>query len=289
MLEAGPQVCPLVDDTHGNHGYYLPQASETGSKLERMLRRNQYFGHICLLTTTLCIPISAFTLDKIENVAPRPPAIPDYRFRMLTDKSRLDFTIRCRDGNILVAKEGIFLASEYFRNYLESADHTDANFGDVNREPVLIAITFALTGTMAPPEFLSPSIVNDVIDTARRIHALNYAKLRNALEEEAIQWAIKQNEDLSAMLAWFICSHQCGMANLHMVCLAYIARNHATQYLQQYTDESMVVASSSADPEMAENLNRRQGILRPTAHQRIVTIIRTNSKVRSVARIETNS
>uniref|UniRef100_A0A158P8U6 BTB domain-containing protein n=1 Tax=Angiostrongylus cantonensis TaxID=6313 RepID=A0A158P8U6_ANGCA len=124
-------------------------------------------GHICLLTTTLCIPISAFTLDKIENVAPRPPAIPDYRFRMLTDKSRLDFTIRCRDGNILVAKEGIFLASEYFRNYLESADHTDANFGDVNREPVLIAITFALTGTMAPPEFLSPSIVNDVIDTAR--------------------------------------------------------------------------------------------------------------------------
>ncbi|KAJ1367432.1 hypothetical protein KIN20_028341 [Parelaphostrongylus tenuis] len=63
---------------------------------------------------------------------------------MLTDKSRLDFTIRCRDGNILVAKEGVFLASEYFRNYLESADHSDANFGDVNKQAVVIVGEFSV-------------------------------------------------------------------------------------------------------------------------------------------------
>ncbi|KAJ1373113.1 hypothetical protein KIN20_035448 [Parelaphostrongylus tenuis] len=33
---------------------------------------------------------------------------------------------------------------------------------------MLQALTFALTGTMAPPEYLSPSMVNDVVDTARR-------------------------------------------------------------------------------------------------------------------------
>ncbi|KAJ1359189.1 hypothetical protein KIN20_017873 [Parelaphostrongylus tenuis] len=41
---------------------------------------------------------------------------------------------------------------------------------------------------------------------------------------------------------------------------------HAAEYLQQYTSESLVVSSSTADPEMAEKLNRRQGILRPTPH-----------------------
>ncbi|KAJ1373112.1 hypothetical protein KIN20_035447 [Parelaphostrongylus tenuis] len=103
-----------------------------------MSTRVQCKGHVCQLTSTLCIPVAAFSLEKIENLAPRPPTVPDYRFRMLTDKSRLDFTIRCRDGNILVAKEGVFLASEYFRNYLESADFSDANFGDVNKQAVSI-------------------------------------------------------------------------------------------------------------------------------------------------------
>ncbi|KAJ1373111.1 hypothetical protein KIN20_035446 [Parelaphostrongylus tenuis] len=58
------------------------------------------------------------------------------------------------------------------------------------------------------------------------------------------------------------------MPNLHMMCLAYIANIHAAQYLQQYTSESLVVSSSTADPEMAEKLNRRQGILQSTQHVR---------------------
>ncbi|KAJ1367433.1 hypothetical protein KIN20_028342 [Parelaphostrongylus tenuis] len=89
---------------------------------------------------------------------------------------------------------------------------------------VLQALTFALTGTMAPPEYLSPSMVNDVVDTARR------------------------------------------MQILHMMCFAYIANNHAARYLQQYIGESLLISSSTVDPEMTEKLNRRQGILRPTPH-----------------------
>ncbi|KAJ1354369.1 hypothetical protein KIN20_011285 [Parelaphostrongylus tenuis] len=144
---------------------------------------------------------------------------------------------------------------------------------------MLQALTFALTGTMAPPEYLSPSMVNDVVDTARRLHALNYPKLRNALEEQAIQWAIKDNEDLPTMLSWFICSHQCGMSNLHMVCLAYIANIHAAQYLQQYTNETLLISSSTVDPEMAEKLNRRQGVLRPTPHVRFHYILVNSSMI----------
>ncbi|KAK5979751.1 hypothetical protein GCK32_022119, partial [Trichostrongylus colubriformis] len=71
------------------------------------------------------------------------------------------------------------------------------------------------------------------------MRALNFAKLRNSLEAEAVKWAVKQNEDLSAILLWFICSHDCSMPNLHMVCLAYISSSHAVQYMRDYTDGSM--------------------------------------------------
>lgn len=287
LLKARPQVCPVIDEPHGNRGYYVPQASDLGLMLQKMLRGNEYFGHMCELTSTLSIPLSAFNLDDIENVAPRPPSVPDYRFRMLFDRSRLDFTIRCRDGDIQVAKEGIFLASEYFRDYLESAAHqTDANFGDVNKQAVLMALTFTLTGTVAPPPLLTPSLVNDIIETARRLRALNFPRLRNSLEAEAVKWAIKQSEDLPATLLWFICSHDCVMPSLHMVCLAYICNSHAIQYMRDYTDGSMVVSVAKADPEMAEKLNKRQGILRPTPHQRIMTTIRCGGKVRAVSRVE---
>ncbi|KAK6018705.1 hypothetical protein OSTOST_15700 [Ostertagia ostertagi] len=144
LLRARPQVCSVIDEPHGNRGYYVPQASDLGAALQRMLKGNEFFGHICELTSTLAIPITSFNLDEIENLAPRPPSFPDYRFRMLTDPSRLDFTIRCRDGNISVAKEGIFLASEYFRDYLEAADHHDANFGDVDKQAVLVVCFICL-------------------------------------------------------------------------------------------------------------------------------------------------
>ncbi|VDL82299.1 unnamed protein product [Nippostrongylus brasiliensis] len=200
LLKARSQSCPVVDDPHGNRGYYCPQNSDLGVTLQKMLRGNEYFGHVCELTTTLNIPASSFNLDEIENVAPRPPSVPDYRFRMLLDRSRLDFTIRCRDGDIIVAKEGVFLASEYFRDYFAAQpDHKDANFGDVNKQAVMIdhfpevfqALTFTLTGTMAPPPTLTPLLVNDIIETARRLRALNFPKLRNSLEAEAVKWAMK--------------------------------------------------------------------------------------------------
>ncbi|WKX91905.1 hypothetical protein Q1695_010161 [Nippostrongylus brasiliensis] len=292
LLKARSQSCPVVDDPHGNRGYYCPQNSDLGITLQKMLRGNEYFGHVCELTTTLNIPASSFNLDEIENVAPRPPSVPDYRFRMLLDRSRLDFTIRCRDGDIIVAKEGVFLASEYFRDYFAAQpDHKDANFGDVNKQAVMIALTFTLTGTMAPPPTLTPLLVNDIIETARRLRALNFPKLRNSLEAEAVKWAMKQSEDLPAVLSWFICSHDCGMPNLHMVCLSYISGTHAVQYMHDYTDGSMfsVISVAKSDPEMAEKLNKRQGILRPTPHQRIMTSIRCGGKVRAVCRVEVPS
>lgn len=76
------------------------------------------------------------------------------------------------------------------------------------------------------------------------------------------------------------------MPSLHMVCLAYICNSHAIQYMRDYTDGSMVVSVAKADPEMAEKLNKRQGILRPTPHQRIMTTIRCGGKVRAVSRVE---
>ncbi|EYB99789.1 hypothetical protein Y032_0120g941 [Ancylostoma ceylanicum] len=266
LLKAGPHTCPVVDDPHGNRGFFLPQTSDMGVVVQKMLKGNEYFGNRCELTSILSIPTASFDVDKIENVAPRPPAVPDFRFRMLTDKSRQDFTIRCRDGDILIAKEGIFLASEYFRDYLEAADHNDANFGDVNKQAVQIALHFTLTGTMVPPQSISSSLVNDVIETARRLRSLNFPKLRNALEEEAVKAAVKDHESLEDLLSWFICSHDCGMPILHMVCLAYIASIHANQYMRDFTEGSMVISVARAHPELAEKLNRRQGILRPTPH-----------------------
>ncbi|VDM76858.1 unnamed protein product [Strongylus vulgaris] len=273
LLKGGPHTCPVVDDLHGNRGFFLPQASETGTVVQRMLKGNDYFGNRCELTSILSIPIEAFDVDKIEGMAPRPPAVPDFRFRMLTDKSRQDFTIRCRDGDILVAKEGIFLASEYFRDYLESADHNDANFGDVNKQAVQIALHFTLTGTTLPIDNISPSLVIDVIETARRLRSLNFPKLRNAVEEDSVKAAVKDHENLEEVLSWFICSHECGMPTLHMVCLAYIAGIHANQYLRDFTDGSMVTSVARAYPELAEKLNRRQGILRPTPHVGILVLI----------------
>ncbi|KAK6011582.1 hypothetical protein OSTOST_23326 [Ostertagia ostertagi] len=121
------------------------------------------------------------------------------------------------------------------------------------------------------------------------MRALNFPRLRNSLEAEAVKWAVKQNEDLPAILLWFICSHDCAMPNLHMVCLAYISSTHAIQYMRDYTDGSMIISVAKADPEMAEKLNKRQGILRPTPHQRIMTSIRCGGKVRTVARVEVPS
>ncbi|ETN81839.1 hypothetical protein NECAME_00189 [Necator americanus] len=47
-----------------------------------------------------------------------------------------------------------------------------------------------------------------------------------------------------------------------------------------------IVSVAKAYPELAEKLNKRQGILRPTPHQRIMTAIRCGSKVRAVSRVE---
>ncbi|CAJ0593007.1 unnamed protein product [Cylicocyclus nassatus] len=286
LLKGGPHTCPIVDDPHGNRGFFLPLASDTGIVVQRMLRGNEYFGNRCELTSVLSIPIVSFDVDRIEGVAPRPPTEPDFRFRMLTDKSRQDFTIRCRDGDILVAKEGIFLASEYFRDYLENADHSDANFGDVNKQAVEIALHFTLTGTMMPVENISSTLVVDIIETARRLRSLNFPKLRNAIEEDAIKAAEKDSENLEELLSWFICSHECGMPTLHMVCLAYIVGMHSNQYLRDFTEGSMIISVAKAYPELAEKLNRRQGILRPTPHQRIMTSIRCASKTRTVSQLE---
>ncbi|KAK6729260.1 hypothetical protein RB195_006357 [Necator americanus] len=286
LLKAGPHVCPLIDDPHGNRGFFLPQNSDTGVAIQKMLKGNEFFGNRCEITSILSLPTASFDVDKIENLAPRPPKVPDFRFRMLTERSRHDFTIRCRDGDILVAKEGLFLASEYFRDYLEGADHADANFGDVNKQAVEMALHFTLTGTMTPPESIYSSLVNDVIETARRLRSLNFPKLRNALEEESIKAAIQDHENLEAVLLWFICSHDCAMPTLHMVCLAYVAGIHANQYLRDFTEGSMIVSVAKAYPELAEKLNKRQGILRPTPHQRIMTAIRCGSKVRAVSRVE---
>ncbi|VDO53562.1 unnamed protein product [Haemonchus placei] len=270
MLRVRPQVCSVIDEPHGNRGYYVPQTSDLGMALQKIFKGSDYFGQICELTTTMTMPINAFNLDEVENLAPRPPSVPDYRFH----------------GNITAAKEGLFLASEYFRDYFEGADHQDANFGDVDKQAVLIALTFVLTGTVEPPSTLSPSFVCDIIETARQMRALNFPRLRNSLEAEAIKWAVKQSEDLPALLLWFICSHDCSMPNLHMVSLSYISSTHAVQYMRDYTDGSMVISVAKNDPEMAEKLNKRQGILRPTPHQRIMTSIRCGGKVRTVARVE---
>ncbi|ETN81840.1 hypothetical protein NECAME_00190 [Necator americanus] len=93
---------------------------------------------------------------------------------------------------------------------------------------------------MTPPESIYSSLVNDVIETARRLRSLNFPKLRNALEEESIKAAIQDHENLEAVLLWFICSHDCAMPTLHMVCLAYVAGIHANQYLRDFTEGSMV-------------------------------------------------
>lgn len=44
LLKARPQVCPVIDEPHGNRGYYVPQASDLGLMLQKMLRGNEYFG-----------------------------------------------------------------------------------------------------------------------------------------------------------------------------------------------------------------------------------------------------
>ncbi|KHJ98649.1 hypothetical protein OESDEN_01370 [Oesophagostomum dentatum] len=220
ILKAGPHTCQVVDDPHGNRGFFLPQTSEMGEIMQKVFKGTDYFGNRCELTSILSIPIEAFDVDKVENAAPRPPAVPDYRFRMLTEPSRLDFTIRCRDGDLLVAKEGIFLASEYFRDYLEAADRDDANFGDVNKQAVETALHFTLTGTVVPPDNISASLVNAIIDTAKR----------------GAKAAFQDHESLEGLLSWFICSHECGMPTLHTVCLAYIASIHARQYLRDFTE-----------------------------------------------------
>ncbi|CAJ0593028.1 unnamed protein product [Cylicocyclus nassatus] len=139
---------------------------------------------------------------------------------------------------------------------------------------------------MMPVENISSTLVIDIIETARRLRSLNFPKLRNAIEEDAIKAAEKDSENLEELLSWFICSHGCGMPTLHMVCLAYIVGMHPNQYLRDFTEGSMIISVAKAYPELAEKLNRRQGILRPTPHQRIMTSIRCASKTRTVSQLE---
>ncbi|KIH66727.1 hypothetical protein ANCDUO_02943 [Ancylostoma duodenale] len=85
---------------------------------------------------------------------------------------------------------------------------------------------------MVPPPSISSSLVNDVIETARR--KPGYVAM------EAELGSVQDHENLEDLLLWFICSHDCGMPILHMVCLAYIASIHANQYMRDFTEGSMV-------------------------------------------------